>query len=186
MFKKSSGDDVLIRFERRIEINSSVKRIFEILKDGPNEAKWNSNVNESSKISSNKFLLKTNLGEMEANIVKTKQNETIIINTGGDFFKLIGYELNPKFVPLYFKGLLQIPSYGWFPMIQTKNLNKIEKKGTTEVLFWIDYDNEEDKDAIEETGFIILNSLKRYSEYLEQGHDPDDYIKQELLAISQF
>ena len=96
----------------------------------------------------------------------------------GDFFKLMGYKLTSEYIPIPFKAFLQIPSYGWSFINQPKI--------ATEVLLWIDYDNKEDKDAIHETGVIILDSLRRYSEYLEQGHDPNDYIKQEILEISQY
>ncbi len=145
------------------------------MKDVGNDSKWNSTVNKSSKINSNKFQLEGNLGEVECNIIKIEQNKIIIINISGDIFILMGYKLNPIFIPLPFKGFLQIPSYGW-SLIKPPKI-------ATEVFFWIEYDNKEDKNIIEETGVIILNSLKKYSEYLERGHDLDDYIKEEMQTI---
>ena len=178
-----------MQFERKLEINCSLKRIFEILIDGPNEANWNSSIKSSIALSSKITQLSTTLGMMKKIMVKTKKNKIIAFKITGDPFKSMRYNLNPKYTEmLYNRANINSGQYiGSFPVFLLKKLLvRVKHKSINEVSIWFEYDKPENKEAIEETGALILNDLKKYAEYLEQGNDPENYAKEELLAIPQY
>lgn len=53
----------------------------------------------------------------------------------------------------------------------------IPKGNLTEVTLWAEFDKEENEKMLLKAGEIYLNSLKKYSEYVEQGGDPSKYDK---------
>lgn len=50
------------------------------------------------------------------------------------------------------------------------------------VTFWIDFDNEKQAIGFNKFGVIILRSLKNYIDFLEEGGDPKDFIKKQILV----
>ena len=51
-----------------------------------------------------------------------------------------------------------------------------------EVTLWIDFDNKKHKKGYIKVGELVLNGLKRYVEFLEDGGDPKEYDKKAVLV----
>ena len=51
-----------------------------------------------------------------------------------------------------------------------------------EVTLWIDFDNKKLKKGYIKVGELVLNGLKRYVEFLEDGGDPKEYDKKAVLV----
>ena len=51
-----------------------------------------------------------------------------------------------------------------------------------EVTLWIDFDNEKLEKSYNKVGELVLKGLKRYIEFIEEGGDPNDYDKNEVLV----
>lgn len=56
------------------------------------------------------------------------------------------------------------------------------KTTTTEVKIWTEFDNKKNSKLFKKTADSILEGLKHYMEYLEDGGDPDTYEKWEFLT----
>ena len=84
------------RFERKIEIETTPEKIFNIITDGLNTPRWNPTVSAVSSITDEKTVLETDFGHMK--IVKTAYDK----NKSSTWFmeesdmNSIGYILTPK------------------------------------------------------------------------------------------
>ncbi|MFX0064317.1 MAG: SRPBCC family protein [Candidatus Hermodarchaeota archaeon] len=132
--------------ERKIEIDASAKRVFDILSDGPNAPKWNVTVDEYSAITDEKAQVKTTVGDMTATTTEAIENKKITMAIEGSFMTAMGYIITPK-------------------------------GGGVEVTVWGEYEDEEHVEIMEQAGEVLLESLKKYAEYLEAGGNPDEYQK---------
>ena len=54
------------------------------------------------------------------------------------------------------------------------------KADKTIVTLWGEFENEKHEKALTKAGEVLLESLKRYVEYLKEGGDPDKYDKKEI------
>lgn len=57
-----------------------------------------------------------------------------------------------------------------------------EKGDMTELSYWVDYKIVEHEKILKRTHKIILNGLKNFVEYLEDGGDPDEYDAKQILV----
>lgn len=87
---------VLVRVERNIEINTSQKRVFDILDDAMLGPKWNLAVNELTKISENTYAAKSTVGDFTSIRTETVEPDKISMRIEGGVFNSMGYILNPK------------------------------------------------------------------------------------------
>lgn len=87
---------VLVRVERNIEINTSQKRVFDILDDAMLGPKWNLAVNELTKISENTYAAKSTVGDFTSIRTETVDPDKISMRIEGGVFNSMGYILNPK------------------------------------------------------------------------------------------
>ena len=56
------------------------------------------------------------------------------------------------------------------------------KGDLTEVSAWIDYNIVKHEEILERGILFILNDLKKFAEYLEDGGDPDEHDKKKILV----
>ena len=84
------------KIERKIEINTSPKRIYDILNDDSLETVWNITVNESTEISPDKYSIKTTVGDMISTITERIPDERISFAIEGGPFSKLGYILTPE------------------------------------------------------------------------------------------
>ena len=105
-------------------------------------------------------------------ITQTGPNEGFIKSTGEDYtFTIIERKENEIFTGAAESE--QFTSYGYI-------LNP--KGDLTEVSAWIDYKIVEHEEILGRGILFILNDLKKFAEYLEDGGDPDEYDKKKILV----
>ncbi len=85
-----------MRVERNIEINTSQKRVFDILDDAMLGPKWNLAINELTKISENTYAAKSTVGDFTSIRTETVEPDKISMRIEGGVFNSMGYILNPK------------------------------------------------------------------------------------------
>ncbi|MHA1467147.1 MAG: hypothetical protein ACTSP6_03595, partial [Promethearchaeota archaeon] len=64
-----------MRLEKKIEIKSSVSKIYEVVRDEDVVSLWNPSVDSVSQPSEDKFLLKTSVGDLNIVSWETVENE---------------------------------------------------------------------------------------------------------------
>ena len=137
----------MVRIERKVEINAPAKRVFDILDDAEKFPVWNITVNEIE-------------------IIEPKK-KAFLKTTVGDF-TATRYETveNEKISTTIEGGIFNKIGYLMTP-----------KGDGTEITLWAEFEDESKEKMLLKAGEILLNSLKKYAEYLEGGGNPDDYKK---------
>ena len=85
-----------MRIERKIEVNASQKRIFEILDNVNYMPIWNLAVNGVKQIEPGKYILDTTVGETRSTRLETVPNDRISTKQEGGPMSGVGYVLSPK------------------------------------------------------------------------------------------
>ena len=57
-----------------------------------------------------------------------------------------------------------------------------KKDDKTEVVGWAEFDKESDRKVLDKAGSKLLESLKNFMEYLEEGGNPEEYDKKQMLV----
>ena len=86
----------LSRVERKIEIKTSPKKIYDILNNDELETVWNITVNESIEIAPDKYSVKSTVGDFISTITERVENEKISFSMEGSAFSKLGYIVLPK------------------------------------------------------------------------------------------
>ena len=86
----------LARVEIENEINASQKRIFDILDDTSNSAKWSLPVDEITEISKDTYSVKSTVGDFNLIRTETEEPEKVSMRIEGGIFNSMGYILSPK------------------------------------------------------------------------------------------
>jgi len=59
----------------------------------------------------------------------------------------------------------------------------LKSKGeVVEATIWGEFDDEKNEKVLAKAGEMLLESLKRYAEFLEQGGNPDEYDKKQITV----
>jgi hypothetical protein len=149
---KSHGGNSNMRYEKKIEIRSTPKRIYDIVIDGEIITKWNIGVDDIQEREEGKeFLLKSTVGDILIVDWEQKENEHATWHMKNSDMKSIGYILEPK-----------------GDMVETT--------------LWVDFDNENLRKGFEKAGDLTLKSLKNFIDFLEEGGDPEDFDKKQLMV----
>jgi hypothetical protein len=134
-------------------IESSLGRIYGILIDGVNAPKWNPTVREVLKEQDGNYLLKTYVGD-----VLIIGNKTEMIEN-----ECVVWHMKDS----------DMDSIGY----------KVALRGDlVEVSVFVEFENAKLSKIFERAQKNLLNGLKRYVEYLEEGGVPEKYDKRELLV----
>ncbi|MFW9820401.1 MAG: hypothetical protein ACFFE5_12390 [Candidatus Thorarchaeota archaeon] len=139
------------RVERKIEINAPQKNIFDILNNTMLGPKWNLAVKDISKISENRFDVKSTVGDFTTIRTETVDPEKPSMNIEGGIFNSMGYVLKPK-----------------GDMIETT--------------LWGEFDDEKNEKVLVKAGALLLQCLKNFAEFLEEGGNPDDFDKKQITV----
>ncbi|MFX0081043.1 MAG: hypothetical protein ACFE94_04745 [Candidatus Hodarchaeota archaeon] len=86
----------MVPVDRKIEINASQKRIFDILDDAKLGPKWNLAENEITEISEGKFAVKSTVGDFTSIRTETVEPAKISMRIEGGVFNSMDYILYPK------------------------------------------------------------------------------------------
>ena len=138
------------RTEIKIEINAPVKRVFDILDNIKDSARWNLAVSEIPEIFDGKFDVKSTVGDFLLFRGETIKNEKLSLKIEGGIFSSMGYLLSPK-------------------------------GDITEALLWGEFDDEKNEKILVKAGEVLLECLKNFAEYLEDGGNPDEFDKKQII-----
>ncbi len=139
------------RVEIEDDMNASAKAIYDILINDEFEAKWNLTVNELKSIGTNKWEVKSTLGDLISTRVEEVENEKISFDIEGSIFTKMGYMLKQK-----------------------GNLCHVE--------LWGEFEDEKNNKILTSAGGLLLDSLKRFAEFMEEGGDPENFDKKALTV----
>ncbi|MHA2179928.1 MAG: SRPBCC family protein [Promethearchaeota archaeon] len=142
----------MARVEREIEINTPQKRIFDVLNEAQLGPKWNLSVNEINEISEGKYAVKSTIGDFTSIRTETVEPERISFRIEGGIFNSMGYIINPP------------------------------KGDMVEVKLWGEFDDEKNEKILVRAGEILLKCLKNFSEFLEEGGDPEEFDKKQITV----
>ena len=141
-----------MRMEKKIEIKSSPKRIYDILIDAEIITKWNIGVDEiKDKEEGKEFHLKSSIGDIKIVDWEQIENEYVTWHMKDSTMNSIGYILEPK-------------------------------GNIVETTLWVDLDNEKLAKGYEKVGELTLKALKNFVDFLEEGGDPEDFDKKQLMV----
>lgn len=137
----------MVHIERKVEINTSQKKVFDILDEPEKFPIWNITVKEVEIIEpKKKGFVKATVGDFTSTRSETVENKSISYIIDGGVFNKMGYVLAPK-------------------------------GDNTEATLWAEFDDQSKEKMLLKAGEVLLNSLKKYAEYLEGGGNPDEYKK---------
>jgi len=141
-----------MRIEKKIDISSTPKRIYDNVIDGEIITKWNLGIDDiEEREEGKKFLLKSNVGDILITSWDLVENEKATWHMENSDMNSIGYILKPK-------------------------------GDIVETTVWVDFDNKKLKKSFEKAGDLTLKSLKNFIDYLEEGGDIEDYDKKQLMV----
>ena len=105
-------------------------------------------------------------------IEKIEEGQYAVQSTVGDFTTIRTESVMDERISLKIEG-------GIF-----KNMGYVlEPKGeVVEVTIWGEFDDEKNEKMLAKAGELLLESLKRYAEFLEEGGNPDDYDKKQVTV----
>ena len=84
------------KVEKTIDIAASQEKIFEIVDNDDDYARWNIIVNEVTKLGEGNYFFKTNVGDITSNRVETVPPERLSATQEGSPMTSLGYVLKPK------------------------------------------------------------------------------------------
>jgi uncharacterized protein YndB with AHSA1/START domain len=109
---------------------------------------------------------------VDSNTIIEKDKYHVKSNVG-DFISIITDRIENELISFKMEGAI-FSSMGY-------NLKPIG--GETEVIGWANFPNEKQRKVLETAGGVLLDSLKRFVEYLEDGGNIDTYEKKEVLVL---
>jgi len=138
--------------EKKIEIKSSPKRIYDILIDAEIITKWNIGIDEiTQKKEGEEFFLKSSVGDILIVGWEQVENESATWHMKDSIMNSIGYILEPK-------------------------------GDIVETTLWADMDSEKMAKGYEKVGELTLKALKNFVDFLEEGGDPEDFDKKQIMV----
>ncbi len=141
-----------MRMVKKIEIKSSPKRIYDILIDAEIITKWNIGVDE----------------------IKDKEEgkEFHLKSSIGDIIIVDWEQVENESVTWHMKDSI-MNSIGYI----------LEPKGDiVETTLWADMDSEKLAKGYEKVGELTLKALKNFVDFLEEGGDPEDFDKKQIMV----
>ena len=136
----------LPRVERSVDISAPQEKIFKIIDEDRDYARWNIVVNEVTELGPGNYFFKTNVGDVTSTRVETNPPDSLSATQEGSPMTSLGYVLKPK-------------------------------GDVVEATIWAEFDDPGQEQILGMAGEMLVNSLKKYAEYLETGGNPDEYNK---------
>jgi hypothetical protein len=135
------------RIDKKVLLNMSVNKVYDILNDFLSLPVWNIVVTEASEIEKDVYFFKTNVGEVTNYVIENIPMERMTSRQEGDSpMQKIGYIFNPK-------------------------------GDKVEVTMWAEFELEDQISVLEIAADMFLKSLKVYTEHILSGGDPKVYRK---------
>ena len=137
--------------ERKIEINSSSKKVWEVLSDIEHMPKWNIAIKEIKELEPNKYSVKSYMGDYTSINTERIENKKTTSKVDHPEFTGYGFILN-------------------------------EKEDITDLTYWVDVPKITREKIQARSLEINLKNIKNFVEYLEDGGDPDEYDRKQILV----
>ena len=134
------------RVEKKVDISAPQEKIFKIIDEDRDYARWNIVVNEVTELGPGNYFFKTNVGDVTSTRIETNPPESLSATQEGSPMTSLGYVLKSK-------------------------------GDVVEATIWAEFDDPEQESMLGIAGEMLINSLKKYAEYLETGGNPDEYNK---------
>jgi len=136
-----------MRVEKKIEIKSTPKNLYDIVINGEIAPRWNPVLAEViEKEEGQKYLLKSDVGDVLIVDTETVENEHVTWHMENSDMNSIGYIVEPK-------------------------------GDNTEVTIWTEFENKKLRKGYENVAELVLKGLKNYVDFLEEGGNPEDFDK---------
>lgn len=84
------------KVEKTVDIAASQEKIFEIVDNDDDYARWNIVVNEVTKLGEGNYFFKTNVGDITSTRIETNAPESLYATQEGSPMTSLGYILKPK------------------------------------------------------------------------------------------
>ncbi|UCD02535.1 MAG: SRPBCC family protein [Promethearchaeota archaeon] len=104
-------------------------------------------------------------------ITRLEPDKGSVKSTTGDFTYAITEQIKNKMISVKTEHP-DIKGYGFILK---------EKGDMTDLSYWVDYKIVEHEKILERSNMVILNGLKNFVEFLEDGGDPDEYDPKQIL-----
>lgn len=105
-------------------------------------------------------------------ISEISEGKWTVKSTVGDFTSIRTETVDPNKLSMRIEGGI-FNSMGYF----------LSPKGDkVEVKLWGEFDNEKNEKILIKTGELLLQSLKNFSEFIEEGGNPDDFDKKQITV----
>ncbi len=141
-----------MRMENKIEIKSSPKRIYDILIDAEIITKWNPGVDE---------------------ITEKKEGEEFFLKSSIGDILIVGWEQVENERATWHMKNSTMNSMGYV----------LEPKGDiVETTLWVDLDDKKLAKGYEKVGVLTLKGLKNFVDFLEDGGNPEDFDKKQVMV----
>ncbi len=141
-----------MRIEKKIEIDQTPENLYEIVADGEKAIRWNPTLNDV--------------------IEKEEGKEYLLKSNVGDIL-IVGTEsVENEHITWHMKNS-DMDSIGYI----------VEPKGDmTEVTIWTEFENKKLRKGYEKVADLVLRGLKNYVDFVEDGGDPEDFDKKQLMV----
>ena len=141
-----------MRIDKKIEISSNPERIYDIVIDGENAPRWNLALDGIIQQEEGKKFL-----------LKSSIGDLLIVDTETVENEHVTWRMEDS----------DVNSIGYI----------LDPKGDfTEVTIWTEFENKKLRKEFETTADLVLKSLKNYVDFLEEGGNPEDFDKKQLMV----
>ncbi len=140
-----------MKVEKKIEIKSTPENLYNLIADGENSVKWNPTLNE---------VIEKEEGQKY--LLKSDVGDILIVDTESVENKHITWHMENS----------DMDAIGFI----------VEPKGSmTEVTIWSEFEEKKLRKGYEKVAEMVLKGLKNYADFLEDGGDPEDFDKRQLM-----
>lgn len=141
-----------MRLEKKIEINQTPENLYKIVADGQIATRWNFILNEV-----------VEKEEGQKFLLKSSVGDILIVDTESVENEHITWHMENS----------DVDSIGYI----------VEPKGDmTEVTIWTEFENKKLRKGYEKVADLVLKGLKNYVDFIEEGGDPEDFDKKQLMV----
>ncbi len=141
-----------MRLEKKIEINQTPENLYKIVADGQIATRWNPTLNEV-----------VEKEEGQKFLLKSSVGDILIVDTESVENEHITWHMENS----------DVDSIGYI----------VEPKGDmTEVTIWTEFENKKLRKGYEKVADLVLKGLKNYVDFIEEGGDPEDFDKKQLMV----
>ncbi|MFX1568243.1 MAG: SRPBCC family protein [Promethearchaeota archaeon] len=141
-----------MKIEKKIEINASPSMLFGIVSDGNIASRWNPALSD---------------------VIEQEEGGKFLLKSDiGDILIVDSESIENEHVTWHMENS-DMDSIGYI----------VEPKGDlTEVTLWTEFENKKLRKGYEKAAALVLKGLKNYVDFIEEGGDPEDFDKKQIIV----